>query len=161
MTMSIIVAANTIVHSTIMRMMTMSRTIGADWMMVVVCIAVIPIQMICYAVIWMPPAWPIIPIIWRMPCHPMRAPKPVIDHWSINIYWFNNVIRTIYIFVTYHLYCHLFIIIFLHINRCHILIDILCQYSLYYHQVTTTICCLHYTQVIHIAIAIQIQVGQC
>ena len=65
-----VVAAYTIVHVTIVWMMVMHRTIGADRMVVVVPIAVIPIQERIYAIVWTPPTWPIAPIIWRVPAYP-------------------------------------------------------------------------------------------
>jgi len=116
MAMRIVIAANTVVHSAIMRVMTMSSTIGADRMVVMICIAVIPIQVMRYAVIWMPPTWPIIPVIRRMPTYPTWAPKPIIYHWTIDIHWLYDIIRTIDIFVTYHLYRHLLTLILLHID---------------------------------------------
>jgi len=116
MAMRIVIAANTVVHSAIMRVMTMSSTIGADRMVVMICIAVIPIQVMRYAVIWMPPTWPIIPVIRRMPTYPTWAPKPIIYYWTIDIHWLYDIIRTIDIFVTYHLYRHLLTLILLHID---------------------------------------------
>ena len=59
-----IIAAHTIVHRTIVWMMVVYRTIGADRMMVVMPITVIPIQEWINAMVWMPPMWIIAPIVW-------------------------------------------------------------------------------------------------
>lgn len=97
-----------------------------------------------------------------MPAYPMRTPEPIIDYWSIDINRLNDIVCTIYIFITNYLNGHLLTcLIFLYEDRSHILIDILCQYSLYHYQVTTAVCCFHYAQIIHVSIPIQIQVREC
>jgi hypothetical protein len=97
-------------------MMMMPCTIGANWIMVVIPIAVIPIQMMRYAVIWVPPTWPIIPVIRRVPAYPAWPPKPVIYQWTIDIYRLYDIVRAIHILITYDLDCNLLLIIFIHIN---------------------------------------------
>lgn len=79
MTLRKVIAAYTIVHVTIVWMMVMHRTIGADRMVVVVPIAVIPIQEWINAVEWMPPMWVVAPIVWRVPAYPRRSPEPIVD----------------------------------------------------------------------------------
>lgn len=90
--MSKIIATNTLTHWCVMRMVVMTWTIRADWIMVVIPIAMIPINKRIYTIIWTPPTWPIAPIIWRMPAYPRWTPKPVINHWTIDIYGLNNVV---------------------------------------------------------------------
>jgi hypothetical protein len=46
-----------------MRMVVMTCTIRANWVMIVVPIAVIPIYKRIYAIEWMPPTWPITPVV--------------------------------------------------------------------------------------------------
>ena len=136
---------------------------GAEraWIVVVVPIAVIPVEEWVNAMEWMPPTWPIAPVVWRMPCHPRWSPKPVVDRWTVDIYRFDDIVGTIDIFITYHLHRDLVRLIFLHKDRCHVLVDIFCQHGLYHHQVTIAVCRLYHTQVIHFAIAVQVKVREC
>ena len=70
MTLCKIIATYTITHRSIMRMVVMTCTIRANWVMIVVPIAVIPIEERIYAIEWMPPTWPITPVVRRMPAYP-------------------------------------------------------------------------------------------
>jgi hypothetical protein len=89
-----------------MWVMMMARTIGAYWVVVVMPIDMLPIQMMSYAMIWMPPTWPIVPIERRMPTYPRWSPEPIINNWTIDINRFYNIICTIYIFVTNNLHSY-------------------------------------------------------
>lgn len=133
MTLRKIIAAHTIVHRTIVWMMVVYRTIGADRMMVVMPITVIPIQEWIHAVVWMPPMWIIAPIVWRVPTYPRRTPEPIVDHWTIDIHWLNDIVLAIDIFVTNNLHGDLVFLVFLHKDRRHILVNILCQDGLDNH----------------------------
>lgn len=139
----------------------MTCTIGADRVIMVVPIHVLPIQVVRYTMVWTPPYWPIVPIERRMPAYPRRTPEPVINHRTIDIHRLNDIICTIYIFISYHLHCHsLRLGVFLHEYRSHILINILCQYGLNHYQVAVLVCGFNHTQVVHIAIAIQVEVRE-
>ena len=161
MTMRIIIAAYTIIHIMIMCMMMMPHAERAVRIVVVVPIAVIPIQERIYAIVWTPPTWPIAPIIWRVPTNPRCSPKPIINQWSIDIYWFDDIIGTIDILVAHHLHSNLVIGILLDEDRCHILIDILSQYGLDDHKVAVVIGSLDDAQIVHFSIAIEVEVGEC
>ena len=70
MTRSVIVATHMLTHRQIMRTMMVGSTIGADRMVVVEPIAMIPIEMMGNAMVRMPPTWPVAPVVWRVPCYP-------------------------------------------------------------------------------------------
>ena len=156
----IIIAANWLIHRMVVMTIMMSRAERAVWIMVVMPIAVIPIQMRCNAIVRTPPTWPIAPVVRRVPCHPCRSPEPIIYHWTVDIYRLNNIVRTIYIFVAYHLHSDLLLLILLHIDRSYILIDILCQHRLNHYQVAIIVSRFYHTQVIHFTIAIEVEVGE-
>ena len=66
-----------------------------------------------------------------MPCVPCRTPEPIVDNRSIDIYRFDDVVRTIDVLVAYYLNADLVgRFIFLYIDRCNILIDIFGKDSL-------------------------------
>ena len=144
-------------HRRIMWVMMMPSAIGANRIIMMMPITMLPIQMMRYAVIRMPPYRPIIPIERRMPCYPRWSPKPIVNHRTIYVYGLNNVISTIYIFITYHLHCYrLRLWVFLYKNRSYILINILCQHRLDNHQVAILVCCFYNTQIVYIAISIKV-----
>jgi hypothetical protein len=126
-------------------MMVVYRTIGADRMMVVMPITVIPIQEWINAMVWMPPMWIVSPIVWRMPTYPRRPPEPIVDHWTIDIYRLDDIVLAIDILVTHYLYGDLILLVFLHKDRRHILVNILCQDGLNHHQVAVVIGCFDHT----------------
>lgn len=124
--MCIIIAAHAIVHVMIVRMVMMSHTERAVWIVIVVPIAVVPIEEWIDAVVWTPPTRPISPIIRRMPADPCRSPEPIVDQWSIDIDWFDDVVCAIDILVANYLYGNLVVVVFLYKDRRNILVDILC-----------------------------------
>lgn len=126
MAMCIIIAAHAIVHVMIVRMVMMSHTERAVRIVIVVPIAVVPIEEWIDAVVWTPPTRPISPIIRRMPADPCRSPEPIVDQWSINIDWFDDVVCAIDILVANYLYGNLVVVVFLYKDRRNILVDILC-----------------------------------
>ena len=108
----------------------------------------------------MPVSGPVIPIPGRYPANPRGAPKPVINHGTIDIYRLNDIVLSIYPCISHDLYAHLRRRrIFLHQYGCYILIDVLCQHGLDDDQVTAVALDLHYSQIIHHAVSVQIQVG--
>jgi hypothetical protein len=96
-----------------------------------------------------------------MPCHPRCSPEPVVDIWTVDIYRFDDIVRTIDILIPHHLYRDLVFLIFLHEDRCHVLVNIFCQYGLYHYQVTIAVGGLYHAQVIHFAIAVEVEVREC
>lgn len=155
-----VVAAYTIIHIMIMCMMMMPHTERAVRIVVVVPIAVIPIQERIYAIVWTPPTWPIPPVVRGVPAYPRWTPEPIINQWSVDIHWFDDIVGTIDILVAYHLYGDLVISILLDEDRGHILIDILSQYGLDDHEVAVVIGSLDDAQIVHFSIAIEVEVGE-
>lgn len=145
MTLRIVIATHTVVHVTVVWVMVMHRSIRTDRMVIMVPIAVIPIQEWINAMERMPPMWIISPIVWRMPTYPRRPPEPIVDHWTIDIYRLDDIVLTIDILITNHLYGDLILLVFLHKDRSHILVDILCQDGLDNHQVAVVIGCFDNT----------------
>ena len=130
-------------------------------MVVMVCVAVVPVHVPCYAVVMIPPAGVIAPIPRRIPCVPCGRPKPIVDNRTVDIYGFDDVVRAVDIFVTYHLRSDLTCaLVFLYIYGCHILEYILCQHGLDNHKVFVAGRGLHYAEVIHYSVTVQIQVGE-
>ena len=120
-------------HAMEMWVMMMRRTIRAYWVMIMMPIAVVPVQEWINAMIAMPPVWIVIPVVWRMPCYPTRSPEPIVYQWTIQIYGLDDIVRTIDILVAYHLDGHGFLLVLINEDRRHILIDILGQYGLDHH----------------------------
>lgn len=145
MTLRIVITTHTVVHVTVVWVMVMHRSIRTDRMVIMVPIAVIPIQEWINAMERMPPMWIISPIVWRMPTYPRRPPEPIVDHWTIDIYRLDDIVLTIDILITNHLHGDLILLVFLHKDRSHILVDILCQDGLDNHQVAVVIGCFDNT----------------
>ena len=141
-------------------MVVMSSAVGANRMMIMMPIAMIPIQERIYAIVWTPPTWPIPPVVRGMPAYPRRTPEPIINNWLVDIYRFNNIICTVYIFITNHLHSDLIIRIFLHKDRSYVLIDILGKDRLDDHQVAVVVGSLDDTQIVHFSIAIEVEIRE-
>jgi hypothetical protein len=141
--------------------MVMGCTIGADWMVVVVPIAMIPINKWIYAMIWTPPRRPIAPIVRRMPTYPRWSPEPIVDIRAIDINRFDDIVGTIDILIAYDLNCDLIgLLIFFYKDRCYILVDIFSQDCLDNHQVAIAIGSFYNTQVVNFSIRIEVKVGK-
>jgi len=65
-----------------------------------------------------------------MPSVPCVAPEPIVDQRTIYIHRFDDIVYTIYILIADNLYGYIVALVFLHINRGYILVDILCEDSL-------------------------------
>ena len=66
----------------------------------------------------------ITPVVRRVPCHPSRTPEPVVDNRTVQINRFNNIVLTINVSITYHLHGDRLVLFALHINGCHVLVNI-------------------------------------
>ena len=95
-----------------------------------------------------------------MPCYPRASPEPVVDIWSVDIHRLDDIVCAIDILVTYHLHRHLVLRIFLHEDRRHILVDILCQYGLYHYQVSILLGSFDHAQIVHFSISVEVEVGE-
>lgn len=80
-----------------------------------------------------------------MPTYPRRPPEPIVDHWTIDIYRLDDIVLAIDILITHYLYGDLILLVFLHKDRRHILVNILCQDGLDNHQVAVVIGCFDHT----------------
>ena len=94
-------------------------------------VAVIPVRPVVHACPGMPPIGIIAPVPRRIPAYPVRAPEPVVNKRSVDIYRFNHVVLAINVLVTDNLHGHIIRrFVLLHINRSHVLVNILRQHSL-------------------------------
>ena len=119
------------VHVVIAVMHVTSRTERAVVVMVMESVAVMPVPVMCPAAVYVPPTRVIPPVPRTMPSVPCVAPEPIVDNGSIDIYRFDDIVRTIDVLIAYNLYADLVRgRVFLHIYRGYILEDILRQNSL-------------------------------
>lgn len=150
-----------VMHVTIVRTRLRGVTVRAVRMAVMPVVATIPIYVPGAAMPTMPPVRVIAPVPRRCPTNPERIPEPIVDVRTVDIYGFDDVVRAVDIFVTYHLRSDLTCaLVFLYIYGCHILEYILCQHGLDNHKVFVAGRGLHYAEVIHYSVTVQIQVGE-
>lgn len=161
MTGGIIRTAHTGVHRLIVRVGVIARAIGADGVMIVVPIAPVPIDIRRNAIVGVPPMRPIIPIPRRIPAHPIRTPKPIVDIRPIDIHGFDDIVGAIDILVADDLHGNtLTLRVFLYKDRCHVLIHIPGENRLDDHQVPITVSRLDDTQIIHLTVAVEVEIGE-
>ena len=109
----------------------------------------------------MPPVRVVTPVPRRRPANPERIPEPVVYVRTVDIYRFDDIVLAVYIFVTYNLCSNLACaLIFLNIDRCYVLEYILCQYGLDNNKVLVALGCLHYAEVIHYSVTVQVKIGE-
>ena len=119
-----------------------------------------PIPVMCPASVHIPPTRVVAPIPRTMPSVPIRTPEPVVDNRSIDIYRLDDVIGSIDIFVAYYLNRHIVRFVFLYIYGGYILVDVLCQNGLQYDKTLVSFACLYHAQVIHLTVAVQIEITE-
>ena len=129
--------------------------------MMMVSVAVMPIPVVCPAGVPAPPTRPVIPIPGAMPCIPGIAPKPVVYQRTIDINGFDHIVGAIHILIAYYLNTHLLVLIFLHIDGSHILVDILGEHGLQNDQTLAAFAGLHYAQIVHLSVTIEVEVAEC
>ena len=130
-------------------------------MPVVVPVAVVPIYIRCDAVVGVPPAGPIVPIVGRVPAHPVGTPEPVVDVGAIDIYGLDDVVGAIDVLIADDLHGNtLCLRVFLNIDRCHVLIDVLCQHGLDDYEVAAAVGGLDDAEVVHLPVAVEVEVGE-
>lgn len=139
---------------------TASGTEGAVVMVMMECIATMPIPIVCPAVMIVPPGWVITPIPRRIPCAPCGTPKPIVDHGTIDINRLDDIVGTIHIFVTYYLYRYIVGFIFLDVDGRYILVDILGQNSLKHDESFVAFTCFYDAKVIHLAISVEVEIAE-
>lgn len=140
--------------------MVMRIMICATMMMRMICVDMIPISMICpRSATAAPIGRPISPIPWRYPACPNRCPEPIINQRAIDVMRLYDIRFAVDVGITYDLNRRVSGFILLYIDTGDILVDILCQNSLNQNQVSAIAFHLHNTQVIYIAVTIQVQIG--
>ena len=131
MSYCVVAMTHVTMHVVIAVMNVMSRTERAVVVMMMESVAVMPVPVMCPAAVYVPPTRVITPVPRTMPCVPCVAPEPIVDNGSIDIYRFDDVVRTIDVLIAYYLNADLVgRFIFLYIDRCNILIDIFGKDSL-------------------------------
>ncbi len=142
----------------VMRLMCVAER--AAVVVVMIGVAVMPVPIVCPTVMCVPPARPITPVPRTVPSVPCVAPEPIVDQGPIDIYGFYDVVRTIYILVADYLNGNLILLIFLHVYRGYVLEDIFCQHRLQNDESLVTLTHFHYADVIHLSVAVQVQVTE-
>ena len=157
---SVVSMRNTVVQVVITGSYIVCVTERAAVVVMMVSVAVMPVPIVCPTVVNVPPTRVISPVPGRMPCVPCIAPEPIIDHRTIDIYGFDDIVRTIDVLVAYYLNGYLVIRIFLNIYRSHILVDIRCKNGLENHEAFVAGTGLDHTQVVHLSVTVEIQITE-
>ena len=139
----------------------MSRAERAVVVMMMEGIAVMPVPIVGVYRMTMPPPRPVIPVPRTSPGVPAITPEPVVDNRTVNENRFYDIVRTVYIFVSDNLNGYIVGLIFLYIDRCDILVDILGEDSLQYDQALVTFARFHYAQIIYLPVSVEVEVAEC
>ena len=123
-------------------------------------VAVTPVPIVSHQVVCVPPSGPISPVPRAMPCVPIRTPEPIVYQRTVNIYRFDDVGRTVHVLIAYDLNAYLIRLVFLYVDRGYVLIDIFRQNGLQNDQSLVAFAGLYYAQVIHLTVAIQVEVAE-
>ena len=148
-------------HLVIAVMNVMSGTERAPVVMMMVSIAMMPIPIMCPAVMTVPPVRIIPPIPRRVPCYPSCAPEPIVYYRTVNVNRLYDVVCTIYVLITYYLNGYLLLIIFLYVYRGYVLEYILCENGLEYDETFVAFTYFYYAQVIYFPVTVEVQVTEC
>ena len=127
MSYRILPATYALTHLMIAVMRLMSVTERAIVMVMMPCVAVMPVPIVCPTGMCVPPTGVIAPVPWAVPCVPCVTPEPIVDNRSENIYRLYYVVLAIDILIADYLNRNLVVIVFLNIYRGNILEDILRQ----------------------------------
>lgn len=130
MSYCVLSTCNAMMHLMITVMNLMCVTERAVRMMVMISVAVMPIPVMCPAVVYVPPARVITPIPRTMPSVPCIAPEPIVDQRSVNVNRFDDIVSTIYVLIADYLNGNLVFLVFLNEYRGNVLEDILRKHSL-------------------------------
>lgn len=85
-------------------------------MVMMVRIAVMPIPIMCPAVVNIPPVRVISPVPRAMPSVPSVAPEPIVYQRTIDIHGFNDIVHTIDILIADYLNGYIVVRVFLNID---------------------------------------------
>ena len=86
------------------------------------------------------------------------SPEIVVDDRFGDIHGFDHVVDAIDILIAYYLHTDLLIFVTLEIDRCYILVDVFCQYSLHEDYMHIVYSRLHHTQVVNESVTIEVEV---
>ena len=123
-------------------------------------VAVTPVPVMCPTVVGVPPTRPVTPVPRTMPRKPKIAPEPVVYYRTENEYRLDDIVGSIYVFITYDLNAYLVLLIFLYVDRRYILIDVFREDRLQNDQAFTTLTGLYNAQVIYLAVSIEVEVAE-
>lgn len=123
-------------------------------------VAVMPIPVMCPTVVNVPPARVVTPVPRTMPCVPIGTPEPIVYDRTVNVNRLDDVVGAVNILVAYYLNSHLVFLVFLNVDRGYVLENILGKYSLQNDEAFVAFACLYYTQVIHLAIPVEVEVTE-
>ena len=137
-----------------------ARTEGAPVVMMMECIAMMPIPVMSPAAVYIPPTRVISPVPRRRPSVPVRSPEPVVYNGSIDINRLDDIVGTIDVLIAYHLNFHLILLVLLHVYRGNVLEYILSQDCLENDQTLIAFPCLYYAQIVHLSVAVQVQITE-
>ena len=157
----VVSAAYTVVHLVIPVVYMTAGTERAPVVMMMVCVAVMPVPVMRPAVMAVPPVRIISPVPRRVPRYPSCAPEPIVYYRTVNVNRLYDVVRTIHVLITDHLNAYLILLIFLYVYRGYVLEYILCQNGLEYDQTFVAFTYLYYAQVIDFPVTVEVQVTEC
>jgi hypothetical protein len=127
--------------------------------MVVESAAVVPVYIPGYTAMVEPPGGVVTPVPGTCPCVPCGTPEPIVYHRTIDIYRLDHVVGAVDILVADDLHRHVVRLVFLDIDSSYILIDIFGKDGLQDDHPLTAFAHLYYADVIHIAVAIEVEVA--
>ena len=156
----ILSATQTVVHLMITVVVMTTGTERAVVVVMMESVAVMPVPIMLPAIMCVPPCRIISPVPRRCPCYPCRAPEPIVDYRTVNIYRLYDVVLAINVLVTYYLNGYNLVLIFLNVDRRYILEYILRQYGLQYDQTLVPFACLYYSQIVHFPVSVEIKVTE-
>jgi hypothetical protein len=135
-------------------------TVGAVMVVMVVVVDMMPVHVECPAMICVPPTRPVAPIPGRVPANPVGTPEPVVDNRNVKVSGFNDIVHSVDVLVADHLNDDLVVGVFLYIDRGYVLKNVLRQHSLEEDEVLVAVGRFYDTEVIHFAVAVEVEVGE-
>ena len=138
----------------------MSRTERAPVVVMMPCIAVMPVPIVRPTAMSVPPTRPVAPIPRTMPSVPCIAPEPIVDNRTVNIYWLDDIVGTIYVLIANYLNGNNIRLILLYIDRGNILIYILCEDRLQHDQTLVAFTRFYDAQVIYFTVSVEIEITE-
>jgi len=123
-------------------------------------VAVMPVPVVRPASVAVPPAGVIPPIPGTAPCVPCIAPEPIVDNGTIDIYRFDDIVRSVDILVADDLYFDFVFGVFLYVDRGYILEYIFREDCLQDDKAFVTFSGLYNPKVIHLPVSVEVQITE-